>query len=307
MAVAGTSKAPPFEDVVYNPDRGFPAWHYRMLNDRARNRAIEAAIAAADVGGRTVFEIGAGAGLIALLFAKHGAAKVTSCEINPSLAAIARRVVERAGYANRIEIIEGAAADVVRRNLLPAPPDIIFTETVDSGVIGEGLFAIAADIKALAGPATRVMPQRIDQFGVLVEAQAFHDLNFVDEVCGFDLSHLNTYSTPGYLPVAAALHPHRVLSKPVLLRSYDYRAANRAEPRRIEVIRPGTAHGLLTWFALHFGTETVTSAPEADSHWRQAFHPLKGTPAVEAGQGVWAALDDAGVAELERGARSKVR
>jgi len=294
--------APAFEDVVYNPDRQFPAWHYRMLNDDARNRAIEAAIAATPVAGKTVFEIGAGAGLIALLFAKYGAARVYTCEVNPHLCQIARRIAGRSDYRDRIEIFDMPSGEVVRRGLLPRAPDIIFTETVDSGVIGEGFFGIARDIKALIGPDTVVMPQRIDQFGGLVQSRDFCDLNSVNDVCGFDLSFLNAFSTPGYLPVPAALYDYVLLSEPDLLRSYDYTAANRPEARPVSVTRSGTAHGVLTWFALRLGAETVTSSISQKSHWRQAFHPFKTPVALEEGETVWTALDDGGVATVEKGA-----
>jgi len=292
------TSAPAFDDVVYNPDRRFPSWHYRMLNDAARNRAIEAAIAALPVAGKTVFEIGAGAGLIALLFAKHGAARVYTCEINRHLCDIARRIADHSEYRDRIEIFDVSSGEVVRRGLLPEAPDIIFTETVDSGVIGEGFFGIAADIKALMGPDTVVLPQRIDQFGMLVDSQAFYDLNFVHDVCGFDLSFLNTYSTPGYLPVWAALHDYAPLSESVLLRSYDYTVANPAEARPLPVTRSGRAHGLLTWFALRFGAETATSAVDAKSHWHQAFHPFKAPVAVSQDRTIVVTLENDGTASI---------
>jgi len=56
--------------------RAFPTWHYPMLNDRSRNDAIEAAIIDIDVRSKSVFEIGTGAGLTAMLFARHGASRV---------------------------------------------------------------------------------------------------------------------------------------------------------------------------------------------------------------------------------------
>ncbi len=294
-----SQKAPEYEDVVYNPARGFPSWHYRMLNDDDRNRAIEAAIAAADVEGKVVFEIGAGSGLVALLFAKYGAAHVYTCEMNPSLCEIARRIADATPYRDRIDILAMSSREVIRRELLPGTPDIIFTETVDSGVIGEGFFEISADIKYLMGPGTLVLPQRIDQYGVIVDSKAFYDLNFVDDVCGFDLSFLNTYSTPGYLPVWAALHDHRRLCEPVLLRRYSYGAANPSSARPVTLTEAGRAHGILSWFALRFGAETASNAPEAGSHWHQAFHPFTPPRPVASGAQVTVALDDGGRARID--------
>jgi len=62
--------------------RLFSPWHYSMLNDKFRNGVIEAAIREAHVKNKRVFEIGTGAGLTAVLFAKHGAKEVFTCETN---------------------------------------------------------------------------------------------------------------------------------------------------------------------------------------------------------------------------------
>ena len=49
-------------------ERQFPTWHFSMLNDTTRNAIIENAIRELDLEGKIVFEIGAGTGLVAILF-----------------------------------------------------------------------------------------------------------------------------------------------------------------------------------------------------------------------------------------------
>ncbi|MGE3829574.1 MAG: ribonucleotide-diphosphate reductase subunit beta [Parvibaculaceae bacterium] len=254
--------------------RDFPTWHFAMLNDHDRNTALEQAIKQLDVDGKTIFEIGTGCGLIALLFAKHGA-RVFTCEMNHKMAAIARSVIAPSGLADRITLIAANSSEVVKAGLLPGTPDIIFTETLDCGVVGEGFFAIARDIRQVAGPETRVIPERIRQFGQLVDAPALTRLNRVGEAAGFDLSALNIYSTPTYFPVREKLYDYTPLSEPFLLREYIYTQDMPHRRVNIEPYRSGKADGILSWFEAEFVHETVTNSPGTHGHWHQAFHPFE--------------------------------
>ena len=101
---------------------GFPAWHFAMVNDGARNAAIERAIRALDLAGRTVVEVGTGTGVVALLFAEHGASQVVSCESHPVLARVARRTIDATPYGDRITIVQGSASEAIDQGLLPSRP-----------------------------------------------------------------------------------------------------------------------------------------------------------------------------------------
>lgn len=274
--------------------RDFPAWHFAMLNDEPRNRAIEAAIAALDLRDKTVFEIGAGTGLIALLFAKHGARHVYTCEMNASLGGIAADVIAASPYRDRITLFPFASHEVIDANLLPGTPDVIFTETVDCGVIGEGYFAVRRDIQRIAGPHTIILPTRIEQHGSLVESPTMHGLNAVGTVCGFDLSMLNRFASTTYFPVRAALYPYQLLTDWKTVRSYHYGKESAIRYSLGQVDRGGVAHGLLTWFSLHFGTHAVSNCVGLNSHWHQAFHPLPEPREVAAGDIFRLQVDDSG-------------
>ena len=172
--------------------------------------------------GKIVFEIGTGCGLVALLFAKYGARHIYSCEINPRMAEIARAVIGQTDLADRITLIQASSNEVIEKRLLPTSPDIIFTETLDCGVVGEGFDLVGRDIRKVSRPSTLVMPARIQQFGILVEGQAFSRLNRVSAACGFDISVLNAYSTRTYFPVRERLYDYTPLSEPFLLHAYSY-------------------------------------------------------------------------------------
>src|SRR5262249_4286565 len=81
-----------------------PRWHFAMMADRRRNESYDAAIRRA-VPGKRVLDIGTGAGLLALMAARAGAAKVTSCEEVPLIAERARQNTIINGLSDRIAVI----------------------------------------------------------------------------------------------------------------------------------------------------------------------------------------------------------
>ncbi len=274
------------------------SWHFAMVNDRVRNDAIERSIAALDLAGRTVVEIGAGTGLVALLFARHGAARVITCEMNPHLAATARAIIDATPYADRIVVVEGSSTAAIDHGLIPGEPDVIFTETLDCGVVGEGFMTIADDVRRLAGPHTVVMPGEVRQFATLVESPSLDELNRVGSACGFDLTRLNAYSTPTYFPVHTRLHAHRCLTAPTEVRRYRYTDGAPPHPALVPTVGTGTIHGVTSWFEADFGAELVTNHPARPSHWHQAFHPLREPLTTAHGELVSISIDDRGHATV---------
>jgi len=287
-------------DGTRRPRRDFPVWHFAMVNDTPRNQAIECCISALDLKGKTVVEIGSGTGLIALLFAKYGAERVITCEMNANLANLAERVIASTPYADRISIINESSTVAIERGLLPMAPDVIFTETLDCGVVGEGFMPIAVDIARLAGPNTLILPRLIRQSAALIESESLANLNRATTACGFDLRLLNQYSTGNYFPVHTELHRHRLLSPPQVVREYRYLGCREAEAVKVRVTTPGTIHGLLSWFEADFGGPIVSNEPFSGSHWHQAFHPLPEDIRVVEGDNVTVLIDDGGFAWVAR-------
>ncbi|MFN0193997.1 MAG: ribonucleotide-diphosphate reductase subunit beta [Aestuariivirga sp.] len=276
--------------------RDFPTWHFPMVNDESRNRAIEEAIASLDLRGKSVVEIGTGTGLIALLFARHGAERVYTCEMNPNLAELAKRIVDEAGFADKVSVINESSAVAIARGLLPKEPGVVFTETLDCGVIGEGFFPIADDIAKLRGPDTLVMPATVTQYVTLIESATIANLNRAGHTCGFDLSALNTFSTRSYFPVRSELHRHRFLSHAAEVRTYTYLDCPPSIPAVLTAVADGTVHGVMSWFSADFGGAITSTEPESGSHWHQAFHPLQDDMHVKRGDKLAVEIDDSGYA-----------
>ena len=160
---------------------------------------------------------------LAAYFAERaGAERVITCEMNHNLADVARHIIASTEYSDRITIIERSSSDAIAEGLLPIDPDYIFTETLDCGVVGEAFFEIATDIRKIAGAQTIILPGEVRQIGTIVDSKQLLDLNSVDDVCGFDLSMLNAFSTPTYFPVHEELYDYEALTEAAILRQYDY-------------------------------------------------------------------------------------
>jgi len=84
---------------------------------------------------QTVLELGTLGGYSGVWLARALAegGRLVTVEIDPSRAAFARRWFERAGLSDRVEVVEGAALDVLPRILAELPPaglDVAFVDAV---------------------------------------------------------------------------------------------------------------------------------------------------------------------------------
>ncbi|MGL4968275.1 MAG: hypothetical protein ACRC67_44080 [Inquilinus sp.] len=276
-------------------DRTFPTWHFAMLNDAMRNGIMEAAIKSAGIAGRTVFEIGTGAGLTAIMLARCGADRVITCEMNSQLFEIATEIVRSSPYEQQITIINKPSCDAINDGDIPFGPDFIFTETIDCGVVDEGFYNISHDIQRISSAETQVLPQNIQQFGFLVDSEQISGLNAVGLVNGIDVSPLNRYSTRYYFPVRAPLYQYKTLSATTHLRQYIYRHTMPVQSHsNFYVHSEGWCHGMLSYFCAHFGHHVISNDVAAASHWHQAFHPLRHPVKLIAGETYRAAFSPFG-------------
>jgi caffeoyl-CoA O-methyltransferase len=86
-------------------------------------------ILARSVGARRILEIGAAIGYGAIWLARGAPeARVLSVDRDPERLAAARGYLERAGVADRVELIEGAALEVIQR--LEGPFDLVYVDAV---------------------------------------------------------------------------------------------------------------------------------------------------------------------------------
>lgn len=277
-----------------------PSWHFTMLNDEARNDAYDRAIRAAVRPGDHVLEIGTGSGILAMMAARAGAARVTTCEMNPALADVARQIVAQNGYADRVGVLSRKSTEVEIGRDMPKPADLLVMEIFDAILVGEGVLPSLADARArLLSQDARVLPQHAVVYACALEIPGLRRVNPIRRIAGFDLAAFEIFSNPVGQMVELSAEPHRRLTEPYKLFDFDFRAPvpDQGEIRLdVPVTAAGAVHAVAIWYDLHLGDDIVmTTAPGIErNHWKQAVDFLPEDLPVVVGQTLKASARYAG-------------
>jgi tetratricopeptide (TPR) repeat protein len=271
-----------------------PRWHFAMLADEARNRAYDKVLRKVVKPGDRVLDIGTGSGLLAMMAARAGAAEVIACEREHVIADVAKTIIEKNGYADRVKVHAMDSRLLRLGKEVEDRVDVIVSEILDVAVIGEGMLPSIRDaLRNLAKPDTTVIPAGARVKAQLIELPYHHYNPGLGNVEGFDLRAFEQFEQDGgrktlYLH---GDHGHGV-SEIITLRTFDFRkpgmALTETRPERFSIrfdqVEDRNVDGILMWFDLMLDEETVVSSgPNGDfEHWGQVFYPL--TPAPEPGE-----------------------
>lgn len=143
-----------------------------MLNDVPRNRAYRDALRQALhlYPNAVVLDIGGGTGLLSMYAIAAGASHVYCCEMSPHLCEIAKVCMQRNNVTNVTVIAKHSNALVVGSDL-PQRVDIIVTELVDSGLLGEHIVTTLQYAKEkYLKPDGLMIPHSADVFGALISS-----------------------------------------------------------------------------------------------------------------------------------------
>ena len=103
------------------------------LLDKRRTSCFSKAISKTVKKGDIVLDSGTGSGILAMLSAKAGARKVYAVEVDPVIADVARKNVEKNGFGDVIEVINKDIKQIV----LPEKLDVVTMEMLDTGLVAE--------------------------------------------------------------------------------------------------------------------------------------------------------------------------
>ena len=283
-------------NIKYLYSKKIAVWHFEMLADSARNDAYYQTILRQVKKGDVVLDIGTGSGLLAMMAVKAGAKKVYACELVPALAEIAKQIVTDNGMSDQIEIFNMKSTALKIGEHLPERADVVVSEILDCGVLGEGVLPSLRDAyQNLLKPGARAVPLGVDIYGTLVETDHLKKVFPVKKISGFDLSAFEDFRADrGYVRIDLRSVPHRRLSDVFSLQSVNFKNLpeiyTKDNPLKkqlnVPVTTDGTAHAVVFWFTLHLDEKTsLSTGPEGEMiHWGQAIYFFKNEKEVKAGE-----------------------
>lgn len=272
-----------------------PGWHFTMLADEKRNAAYQKAIEKAVTKEDTVVDIGTGTGLLAMMAAKAGAQKVIACEMHGKLAEVAKEIVDINKFSKQINIISKKSTQMKVGEDLPEAADVLISEILDVGVIGEGVLPTLRHAhQALLKEDVQIIPERVALFAQLIEIPDRARINPIHRIAGFDLSPFDQFRIPNeYTAVYLQKERYKPLSEVIPMLDYDFYnlppAISDNLPKQKQLTFPITATGDLQavafWFDLHLDEEiSVSTKPGGDLiHWGQALYCFETPQKVEKG------------------------
>lgn len=266
-----------------------PRWHFEMLNDEQRNAAFEQALSNAITPDTVVLDIGSGTGLLAMMAARAGAKQIFTCEMVPALAELARETVERNGLADRIVTLGNKSMSLVIGKHMMRKANLLVTETVDCGLLAEGIVASIAHARAnLLTEDAQIIPCGATVYAMVVESPRLRNLNSARTAAGFDVSLINRYAVAHYFPVRLDAFDYTPLTDPFEVFHFDFANGAIIPDRKtitVRAKRDGMGHCIVFWFNMRLDSETsISNEPGSTTHWEQALQCLDTEVAIRAGE-----------------------
>lgn len=251
-------------------------WHFPMMNDTVRNDAYEKALKSALTKGGSVLDIGSGSGLLAMMAARHGATKVTTCEEVSMVAEKAKIIIQRNGFADQIQAINKLSNKLVVGVDIAERADILVTEIFDNGLLGERAFAAIEHARQhLLKPDAQLIPSGARVYAICLESEEIYKNHRVGTISNFDLSPFNQFTNYSYDSYHLAKMDYKGLTATTPIFDFNFYKIPGKESIEIEfeIIESGICHGMAFWYELQLDEDTIIStAPHLPqlSCWKQA-------------------------------------
>lgn len=248
-------------------------YHATLLGDPLRIDAYDRALRAIIRPGDVVLDIGTGTGILAMLAARHGAARVHAVEVT-EVAELARELVAHNGLSDRVQVHR---ADLVE--MAPIEPvDVVLGEWLGRFVVDDEMLDAVDAARGWARDEARWCPGQVDLYLGLMAASVPTTSRFAVPLRGLDLS-------PA-LP-AARTHPARVrLSEAALaapaMRAHTLVPGDLALPpiqASYLITKPTALFAIAGWWEAELAPRVrLSTAPGQPTHWDQIAWPTPPTP-----------------------------
>lgn len=194
--------------------------------------------------GHVVVDAGSGTGLLGLLAAQQGAARVYCLEINPEFIDVIQENARRNGLADRIIAVNGDATTWEP----PEPVDVLLCEVISGGFFYEPQLQILNNLRQFLRPGGAVVPQGMTNYLELIYAQ--------DTLYGLRLDYDSRFTD---------LPDDRTLStREVFLTTDFYQPHNSPEIAglvRVRATEAGTANAVRVPYQVQFAPDVCADRP----------------------------------------------
>ena len=239
-----------------------PGWHIPMMNDYPRNQAYKDALVTTINEDTQVLEIGAGSGLLAMLAAQSGTKKrITTCEMTPVIASVAKEIVELNGFDNSVKVIAKASKDISIGEDLTEKADLIVSEVISNEFLGEGVLDTVEDAKKrLLAPGGRMIPESGSIMINLVGGEAIGKKLYIGEVLGFNLEPFNKIK-PRKISIDQQMNSVELLTNDAIAFQFDFQEKDEF-PREVRTLelklqKTGKCFGIIQWVLLQLVDEII--------------------------------------------------
>ena len=274
--------------------RTVPEWHVPMMNEQHRNSAYFDALKSVITPQSTVFEIGTGSGLLAMMAAKLGAKQVTTCETVPLIAETAQQIIKDNHFEKSISVIAKKSTDIEIGKDIPAQADILVSEIFSSELLGEHVLPSLEDAKRrILKPQGKVIPAAGSIMIGLFTGDDIKRNLLVEDSFGFNLQRFNTIVSNKRMIARNDLNIE-LLSDGIEAFDFDFEGEDnfpaQSKTLRIPVKTAGRCYGLVQWMRLDMNGdqkvmfENHPSQTSKVSNWQQCAYLFDTPIDVKVGQ-----------------------
>lgn len=281
--------------VTVQTDVRMPKRHILQLEDSYAvsrfQQAIEAAVkaVAAEDKDCRVLNLGAGAGLHAMLALRAGAHHVTAVERWLYLALACKECMLANEFSEeQLKVVYKRATDLKLKEDVPIVCNLLIANILDEGLLTSGLIpSVRHALGSLLTTDAILLPASATVYCQAVELRS-------GEVCGLDMGAANQYRWhPAYAAGVPLAHDCIVpLSEPREVWHFDLGAPpDRSDVKTVdvEITRRGRWNAVMFWYKLHlFGDVYLSTGPEAVAEGLRSLQPalqyIAGELPVDAGQ-----------------------
>ena len=260
-----------------------PGWHIPMMNDDPRNQAYKEALVKTINEDTRVLEIGSGSGLLAMLAAQSGTnKKVTTCEMTPVIASVAKEIIELNGFGKSVEVLAKASKDISIGEDLTDKADLIVSEVISNEFLGEGVLDTVEDAKKrLLAPDGRMIPESGCIMINLVGGEAIGKKLYIGDVLGFNLEPFNKIK-PRKISIDQQMNSVELFTNDAVAFQFNFQEKDQF-PREVKTLelklqKTGKCFGIIQWVLLRLVDEIVFEnhpvKQVAESAWHPMFYPF---------------------------------